>query len=1062
MKPQVVLLLLLVESLAVVGQNRPQVELEIGGESLQPVVKGNTEVGELSVLEKSVNLVDWGPEFVSGESEWSFEDPAAANSSEPVFYRLRKSSPPVIDADDSWRLEVDFRNEELFSIPSGSGSVQLSYVKFTIFTSDLSKVYFQDTERYPFHYEFAVEKLEPFLGISSTEFDAATLHLEDQVAILGGVIYNAETREFGVEFVGQDAYPPTLIRYLYKLVERSIFRASLRGPFGERLYQGYYMPTLSQKHAANQARDYLARHGIEIGSADMWSDGSQCYSQGWAIGRLKFVEAAKIDEAYLSGELLYSDILLTDGIPAELPFVAGIISLSAATPGSHVAILAESYGIPFVYLAGVADVEDAIDAEGKEVILDVDGKCRTHLVETEGLIDEDIRSYLFEQKETPALAIQAKQGYGKFSEDVAILDPDDIVFFGGKASNFGLLLREVPDNTRPLARAFSFDLWDDYLEQELEAELTLRERIDDTLAGYSWPVQDLGALSADLKRIRDWIEDEADFSELQRSEILETLAVFDENRKIRFRSSTNVEDSQFFSGAGLYDSKSGCLADDLDEDDVGPSACDSGEVEERGVFRAMRKVYASFYNLNAFLERLRFGVDEGEVGMAILAHYSYPDEIELANGVVRLEYDSEVKLVQVVSQPGANSVTNPDVGARPEVVEIFDYGTAFLRERAGLLPDGVEFVMTEEDYETLGSVVKTLAEAYRVFHGLAENSRFVLEFEYKKVDPGVVEVKQLRLIPRVEFGAGKKVFVGGYASFIQSPLGERSALGSTDPDFIPVVENSVFEVHYTKTKFNLRFGSRILESGKEPIQTLVEEWDWTYHDSGEAVTWSGGPSDLLGFEATEDSNRIAYRWLVEDSEFFMESELSPRWYDSDPDAFLVFADSLKLSVERIYAEDRPAGTYSFDPVNNPVEHETVDTSFEADFVTKLGEGDRFENEVRQVRSFTGVDGIEIESIFYFPKKPNWTIGYTAHLTGWDRTTILGLTNEAITLESEFAQSYAPEHHNFGEYFLFEPRLDDSVAESVLAELEALDVMQIYVTPGIIKYVGFDYAVRDEL
>ena len=31
----------------------------------------------------------------------------------------------------------------------------------------------------------------------------------------------------------------------------------------------------------------------------------------------------------------------------------------------------------------------------------------------------------------------------------------------------------------------------------------------------------------------------------------------------------------------------------------------------------MRKVYASFYNLNAYLERLRHGVNEAEVGMAL-------------------------------------------------------------------------------------------------------------------------------------------------------------------------------------------------------------------------------------------------------------------------------------------------------------------------------------------------------------------------------------------------------------------------------------------------------------
>ena len=37
------------------------------------------------------------------------------------------------------------------------------------------------------------------------------------------------------------------------------------------------------------------------------------------------------------------------------------------------------------------------------------------------------------------------------------------------------------------------------------------------------------------------------------------------------------------------------------------------------------------------VERLRLGVDESQVGMAVLVHYSFPDEIEMANGVATVE-----------------------------------------------------------------------------------------------------------------------------------------------------------------------------------------------------------------------------------------------------------------------------------------------------------------------------------------------------------------------------------------------------------------------------------------
>ena len=45
------------------------------------------------------------------------------------------------------------------------------WVKFTILTSDLTTVYFQDSVTYPFHYDFATNELAPFLGTTPSEFD---------------------------------------------------------------------------------------------------------------------------------------------------------------------------------------------------------------------------------------------------------------------------------------------------------------------------------------------------------------------------------------------------------------------------------------------------------------------------------------------------------------------------------------------------------------------------------------------------------------------------------------------------------------------------------------------------------------------------------------------------------------------------------------------------------------------------------------------------------------------------------------------------------------------------
>src|SRR6185436_13670373 len=101
------------------------------------------------------------------------------------------------------------------------------------------------------------------------------------------------------------------------------------------------------------------------------------------------------------------------------------------------------------------------------------------------------------------------------------------------------------------------------------------------------------------------------------------------------------------------------------------------ESSERGVFRAIRRVYASFYNDNAYLERLRHNVPESQVQMGMLVHHSFPDPLEMANGVATLAFQSSYAQISLVTQIGATSVTNPSDGSIPEEVDIdvFSFGT---------------------------------------------------------------------------------------------------------------------------------------------------------------------------------------------------------------------------------------------------------------------------------------------------------------------------------------------------------------------------------------------------
>ena len=147
------------------------------------------------------------------------------------------------------------------------------------------------------------------------------------------------------------------------------------------------------------------------------------------------------------------------------------------------------------------------------------------------------------------------------------------------------------------------------------------------------------------------------------------------------------------------------------------------------MFRAIRKVFASFYNDNAFLERLKYGVDESQVGMALLVHHSFPDEIELANGVATMERSSGSGLGPWTwsARLGAVSVTNPPMDAVPERVRI-DKGpwgvTLWIEQRSSLVPLRQAAVMEwEADYVSLYELLAKAGDRYVEITGKADATR---------------------------------------------------------------------------------------------------------------------------------------------------------------------------------------------------------------------------------------------------------------------------------------------------------------------------------------------------
>ncbi len=975
------------------------------------------------VLERTADFTHWDEWVTAHGAVDGVTDLDAARAGGGVFYRSRTRA--RTSADD-WKNSVHGDGDEPFQSefpPFGAPAPR--WIKFLLLLDGTRRVYFQDSTKYTFHYDFAVARVPRFKGVSRADFDRVTLRTNAQEAVVGALLFAPAGvgMELGIQLAGQDGFPREQVAEWIETV-----RAMIQSPDG---LVTYYMPTLEQQEVARVHAAWFQERGIEVSSAARWVVDDECYAPGWALGRLVYVSSTQIREAAGAGRLRAEDVLLTDAVPAEVPPVAGIVSLTPATPNSHVALLARAYGVPFVHITAEGAGDRLRSWEGRDVVvraLPLFGGCVASVDAVDGAIQPALREEILRLKDAPRLSLPELSLRGALTMPVDPAEPADVKFIGGKAANLGVLRRSIPDAAPHPVMAFTFDLWSGYLAQSVPGGVTLSNLLAQRLGGFEWP-PDMAALQTTLDELRTLFRSGTDFSADQKAAILAALqgAGFEPTRKIRFRSSTNVEDGEQFSGAGLYDSYSGCLADDLDEDRAGPSRCDASEDEERGVFRALRRVFASFYNDNAFLERLRHGVDESKVGMAVLVHYSTPDEMELANGVATLEVRkdefSRAVTASLVSQVGAESVTNPDNAARPEEVRAskFSEGSTFFEKvrTSSRVPLGGSVMSWEADYRELFRLLDRAASRWAV-EVPGSGREWHLDFEYKKEQPGGVKVKQIRPIPRPE-----PVKVG--SPWLLNVARDWVVLQGEHTDLLAAYRLKSWWRFETLTT---RLGPTNLTA------SVLHHLAGTWREADGTGSYTGLVAELPGrtFATGPEFNQDSWRSATGTRTLRVEREP----YVPEGRGPLVDLGDLRveLAIEHVIPQPVP----EIPPFSEPGPVRTATVKRESVPLTPRGQVTAGSKLQRRAWKH-GVRNLEIE--YYWPPEPKGIVaGYTAPLQQWVGTTLTGFTSRPIVLRGDFSQTYRPGHHNFWEDFLFDPWLEPGVDPALLEELRAANIRAI--------------------
>jgi hypothetical protein len=999
-------------------------------------------------LEESDDLSFWSLFALTHDGLAPLAD-LRGRASSTRFYRL-----VILDKtiEDDWANQLVLDQREAFQSPQSQEEGASRWIKFMILLNAPHLVIFQDSSKYPFHFDFAMKRVPVFQDADPITFDRLTLWKDGQRAVLGALVLAPDpgVQEFGIQFAGNEAFAVEDVADWFDLVRQSI----VAPPDSE----AFYFPSFEQSFSAVENEGFFAARGIALSSAARWASTDQCYSQGWAFGRLVVLDAGSIEGAYSDGRLTHNDILVTDAVPAEIPPVAGLITLSPATPNSHVAILSKSFRIPFAFLARKEDRARVQSWAGQEIIFLASangGQCSVSTFNVEGKLTSAQRTRLLEAVEPPVLTISPMQWAGVLTMPVEALTPEDIRFVGGKSANFGFLRRAIPAASPDPAVALTFDLWIEFMQQTLPTGKSLGHTISEKLSRYSFP-PNIASMRSDLAEIRGLIRTESVFDEEQTAAVLAALEPFSADRKIRFRSSTNVEDSDQFVGAGLYDSYSGCLADDTDGDDAGPSHCDADRSNERGVFRAIRKVYASFYNDNAFLERLRHGVDESTVGMGVLVHHSFPDSIELANGVgtMRVTRDGEgVRLEgELVSQAGAASVANPDSNALPEVVSVLKPSALAnpsfsFQQRSSLVPLGGSVLEQNSEYLELTMLLKDASEAFLA--AAPQRDEVLLDFEYKKVAPDDLVVKQIREIPHVIATGGDE------PPFVLNDLGQLD----------------IFQHHGKDLYANFRLKSVLdFQALQFDDASIAGAFDFAvdaqYHDGQTVLDYNGLMSDLPRSAIDARSNQVTYAWTWgqgdEQRDYTLELTFPGEVEDRE---IVALSDATLIELSARYATPQPRLSALWQPEITYVREET----------TRMVSLERIvDGTIERNRTFTQGDvtvtiAYTLGFLDMFAPGVGIFDSKSFPLVNWNgSTTITGLTSQPVLLEGHYSRTYDSNRHNFFETFLLVPHLEGGIDPGLLAELRDKNVQGIIVSqftadahsePSIHLW-GFDNSLRE--
>lgn len=513
-----------------------------------------------------------------------------------------------------------------------------------VYQINTGRLYFLNSKKYPLHYRFCAAVLD--VNEEPAIFNSKNYRVNPaREFILCNLNYYSSPDAFALELMPEDDAQAITIYNLYKKIAGLVFFASkmklmVSTPEMEKKFSSQAELPLIRAEEVYQNRQFVA------------------LNKGKTYGYLRRADTKDFENLGFSKH----DVVILNGLPNQLPVVAGVITIPFQTPLCHISLLCLNRGTPNSTIRNAWNNPRIEGMINKLVCYEV--TADTFFLREAG--ENEAKDYWAKAENRKPVVLRIDTSLHELA-DLSKMSFRNVSMVGGKAANFSELLKvRVDKKPLPLPEgSFAIPFW--FYTQHLKANGL--QRMVDSILNNPLVRDDPNSLSRNLKRLRDAIKS-APLDQVLLDQVFAKLKLTPSYSNFRFRSSTNAEDVKGFNGAGLYDSKTGGLDDST-----------------KPVEKAIKAVWASLWDDRAFTEREFFHIDQRSVAMGVLVHRAFGEELSNGVAVTRHMYRNNYPAFTINAQVGEISVVTP-----PDNVSC-DEAIVGLGEVTGSKEISIEYIM---------------------------------------------------------------------------------------------------------------------------------------------------------------------------------------------------------------------------------------------------------------------------------------------------------------------------------------------------------------------------------